>query len=134
MILFLFFFFKKAFQFLFQNVVEKVEYKVSDENKNWTIANRSVWIDSKIYGFSLAIQKFGLDRYKKNISKMTTGFNFILNAMFPHVLQQNMSPNNPTPTNQNYAINSEKLKTTAKKVTSDLASKSSTLLKTPNPS
>lgn len=115
------------------NVVEKVEYKVSDENKNWTVANRSVWIDSKIYGFSLAIQNLGLDRYKKNIVKMTRGFNFILNAMFPHVLQQNLS-NNVTVANPNYALNSDKLKTKAKQVTSDLATKSSTLLKAPNPS
>ncbi|KAL1461679.1 hypothetical protein WDU94_013551 [Cyamophila willieti] len=117
------------------NVVEKVEYRVSEENKQWTTAKRSVWIDSKLYGFSLAIQKFGIERYKKNILKMTNGFNFILNAMFPHVYQQNMMASNTTnASNQNFAINPDRLKETAKKVTSDLATKSSKLLKAPNPS
>jgi PRELI-like family. len=120
---------------LFQSVIEKVEYKVSDENENWTLAKRSVWIDSKMYGFSLAIQKFGLERYKKNILKMTNGFNFILNAMFPNVLQQNANlASTMSSTNQNFAINPDKLKEKAKKVTSDFATKSSKLLNVPNPS
>ncbi|KAI5706362.1 hypothetical protein M8J76_015304 [Diaphorina citri] len=117
------------------SVIEKVEYKVSDENENWTLAKRSVWIDSKMYGFSLAIQKFGLERYKKNILKMTNGFNFILNAMFPNVLQQNANlASTMSSTNQNFAINPDKLKEKAKKVTSDFATKSSKLLNVPNPS
>lgn len=106
-----------------------------DENKDWTTAKRSVWIDSKMYGFSLAIQKFGLERYKKNIIKMTTGFNYILNTMFPQVLQPNLTASHVmTSSNQNFGISPDRLKETAKKVTTDLATKSSKLLKVPNPS
>lgn len=67
----------------FQSVIEKVVYKVSDENKNWTIAERSAWIDSSVFGFSRAIQAFGLDRFKKNCMKMSGGFNYVLAHMFP---------------------------------------------------
>lgn len=75
-----------------QSVIEKVVYKVSDENPDWTIAKRSAWIDSSVYGFSRAIQVFGLDRFKKNCSKMTGGFNYVLAHMFPSTAQF-MNPN-----------------------------------------
>ncbi|KAK0161443.1 hypothetical protein PV327_009913 [Microctonus hyperodae] len=65
------------------NVVEKVVYKVSDENPEWTVAKRSAWIDSSVFGFSRAIQAFGLERFKKNCLKMTGGFNYVLAHMFP---------------------------------------------------
>ncbi|KAK0080299.1 hypothetical protein PV325_000150 [Microctonus aethiopoides] len=65
------------------NVVEKVVYKVSDENPDWTVAKRSAWIDSSVFGFSRAIQAFGLERFKKNCLKMTGGFNYVLAHMFP---------------------------------------------------
>ena len=71
----------------FQSVIEKVVYKVSEENANWTVAKRSAWIDSSVFGFSRAIQAFGLDRFKKNCSKMTGGFNYVLAHMFPHTAQ-----------------------------------------------
>ncbi|XP_057335097.1 PRELI domain-containing protein 1, mitochondrial [Microplitis mediator] len=65
------------------SVIEKVTYKVSDENPEWTVAHRSAWIDSSVFGFSRAIQAFGLDRFKKNCYQMTGGFNFVLANMFP---------------------------------------------------
>lgn len=69
------------------SVVEKVVYKVSDENPNWTVAHRSAWIDSSVFGFSRAIQVFGLDRFKKNCIQMTGGFNYVLAHMFPSTAQ-----------------------------------------------
>ncbi|KZC11094.1 PRELI domain-containing protein 1, mitochondrial [Dufourea novaeangliae] len=69
------------------SVVEKVVYKVSEENPNWTVAKRSAWIDSQVYGFSRPIQAFGLDRFKKNCTLMYTGFNYVLAHMFPHTAQ-----------------------------------------------
>lgn len=62
-------------------------YTVSEENSQWTIASRSAWIESSIFGFSRAIQAFGLDRFKKNCVKMTNGFNFVLANMFPTTAQ-----------------------------------------------
>lgn len=62
-------------------------YKVSDENPQWTVASRSAWIESSIFGFSRAIQAFGLDRFKKNCAKMTSGFNYVLANMFPTTAQ-----------------------------------------------
>lgn len=69
------------------SVTEKVVYRVSDENPEWTVATRSAWIDSQVFGFSRAIQAFGLDRFKKNCSKMSGGFNYVLAHMFPHTAQ-----------------------------------------------
>lgn len=62
-------------------------YRVSEENSEWTVAQRSAWIDSSVFGFSRAIQAFGLDRFKKNCSKMTGGFNYVLAHMFPATAQ-----------------------------------------------
>ncbi|XP_029052783.1 PRELI domain-containing protein 1, mitochondrial [Osmia bicornis bicornis] len=73
------------------SIVEKVVYKVCDENPNWTIAKRSAWIDSRAFGFSRAIQAFGLDKFKKNCKQMYTGFNYVLAHMFPHTAQH-MNP------------------------------------------
>jgi len=64
-----------------------VVYQISDENPDWTIAKRSAWIDSQVFGFSRAIQAFGLDRFKKNCAKMSEGFNYVLANMFPHATQ-----------------------------------------------
>ena len=70
-----------------QSVVEKVVYRVSEDNPEWTVAKRSAWIDSQVYGFSRAIQAFGLDRFRKNCAKMSSGFNYVLEHMFPHTAQ-----------------------------------------------
>ncbi|XP_068244501.1 PRELI domain-containing protein 1, mitochondrial [Palaemon carinicauda] len=64
-------------------VVEKVTYRPSSENSQWTVVERQAWIDSKIFGFGYAIQKFGLERYKKNIQKASAGFLYALNRLFP---------------------------------------------------
>lgn len=36
--------------------IEKVVYKPSPENSQWTVAERKAWIDSKIFGLGYAIQ------------------------------------------------------------------------------
>lgn len=62
-------------------------YQVSEDNPEWTIAKRSAWIDSNVFGFSRPIQAFGLDRFKKTCTKMSTGFNYVLAHMFPSTAQ-----------------------------------------------
>ncbi|XP_011690009.1 PREDICTED: PRELI domain-containing protein 1, mitochondrial [Wasmannia auropunctata] len=69
------------------SIVEKVVYQISEENPEWTVAKRSAWIDSQVFGFSRAIQAFGLDRFKKNCVKMSEGFNYVLANMFPRTTQ-----------------------------------------------
>ncbi|XP_055704049.1 protein preli-like [Phlebotomus papatasi] len=66
------------------SVTEKVVYVTSKENPAKTVAHRSAWIDSQVFGFSRAISAFGLDRFKKNCSKMVTGFDWVLHTMFPN--------------------------------------------------
>lgn len=67
--------------------MEKVVYQSSEENPEWTVAKRSAWIDSQVFGFSRAIQAFGMDRFKKNCMKMSEGFNYVLANMFPQAAQ-----------------------------------------------
>lgn len=65
------------------SVIEKVVYKCDDAQPGKTIAVRSAWIDSQMFGFSRAIRAFGVERFKKNCHKMVAGFNIVLDAMFP---------------------------------------------------
>ncbi|KAJ9596301.1 hypothetical protein L9F63_012668 [Diploptera punctata] len=99
------------------SVVEKVVYTVSKENPNWTIAQRSAWIDSQVFGFGRAIQAFGLERFRKNCQKMVGGFNYVLSTMFPHTAAAKASSSEETSTQ---ISKKEALKDAAKKAT-DLA-------------
>ncbi|XP_045453098.1 protein preli-like [Melitaea cinxia] len=63
------------------SVVERVEYRPSGHGQ--TIAKRSAWIDSQVFGFSRAIRAFGVERFRKNCSQMVSGFNDVLAGMFP---------------------------------------------------
>ncbi|CAH2244469.1 jg15948 [Pararge aegeria aegeria] len=53
------------------SVVERVEYRPAGPGQ--TIAKRSAWIDSQVFGFSRAIRAFGLDRFRKNCNQMVSG-------------------------------------------------------------
>ncbi|XP_014255464.1 protein preli-like [Cimex lectularius] len=98
------------------SVVEKVTYRVSEENPNWTIAERSAWVDSQVLGFGRAIQAFGVERLKKNCVKMVRGFNYVLSSMFPPSIQ----PHAPM-------TNAEKLRDAAKKASELAKAKAETL-------
>ncbi|CAH0678763.1 unnamed protein product [Chilo suppressalis] len=63
------------------SVVERVEYRSVGPAQ--TVARRSAWIDSQVFGFSRAIRAFGVDRFRKNCNQMVNGFNHVLNSMFP---------------------------------------------------
>lgn len=62
--------------FCFQSVVEKVVYRRSDTEPDKTIAIRSAWIDSQMFGVSRAIRSFGCERFKKNCIKMVNRIRF----------------------------------------------------------
>ncbi|KAJ2942150.1 hypothetical protein O0L34_g11066 [Tuta absoluta] len=62
------------------SVVERVEYRACGAV---TVARRSAWIDSQVFGFSRAIRAFGLERFRKNATQMVNGFNHVLQHMFP---------------------------------------------------
>ncbi|CAG2113713.1 unnamed protein product [Medioppia subpectinata] len=63
-------------------VEEKVTYKSSADHNSWTVADRKAWIDSHVFGLSSAVQRFGVERFKKNVNKACQGFNFVLNALY----------------------------------------------------
>lgn len=98
------------------SVVEKVVYTVSEEHPEKTVAIRSAWIDSQVFGFSRAIRAFGCDRFKKNCHKMVSGFDHVLSAMFPLVTGNHTNMNaTPTTAADNYLTKATKLKEAAKK-------------------
>lgn len=66
------------------SVTEKVTYEMSTENPGHTVIRRTAMIDSQVFGFSKAIAAFGLERFKKNCSKMVKGFEHVLSAIYPH--------------------------------------------------
>lgn len=63
--------------------MEKVVYQPSQETPGKTIAYRSAWVDSQLYGFATAMRAFGVDRFRKNCHKTVLGFNHVLASMFP---------------------------------------------------
>ena len=72
----------------YMTIEEKVVYRPTGPNDNWTVAERMAWIDSKYgYGISRAVQAFGYDRFRKNVAKATKGFQFVLDSMYgPKIL------------------------------------------------
>lgn len=70
------------------SVTEKVVYRICDENNSRTAIYRMAWIDSQVFGFSRAIRAFGFERFKKNCSKMLTGFEYVLNTIYPYQTAQ----------------------------------------------
>ncbi|KAG9511233.1 PRELI domain-containing protein 1, mitochondrial, partial [Fragariocoptes setiger] len=56
-------------------VEETCVYKPHPENKAWTMLERKVIIDSKLYGLTgRAVKAFGLERYRYNAKKSDKGF------------------------------------------------------------
>jgi hypothetical protein len=65
------------------SIEEKCTYRSSPENGDWTEMKREACINSSVYGFSYALQKFGLERFKSNAAKSLKGFNIVLNRLYP---------------------------------------------------
>lgn len=66
-----------------QSVIEKVVYSPDPSNPGQTVAVRSAWIDSNMYGFRRAIESFGMDRFRKNCTQAAQGFNYVLSQLYP---------------------------------------------------
>ncbi|XP_054167251.1 PRELI domain-containing protein 1, mitochondrial-like [Oppia nitens] len=94
---------------------EKVTYKSSDDDKEWTVAERKAWIDSNVFGLSAAVQRFGLERFKKNVSKTCQGFNFVLNTLYGNLNADQLVPTFDNRLNQIHPLLKEKLKEKALK-------------------
>lgn len=110
---------------IFQNVVEKVVYSASDSNSALTVAERSVWVESKMFGLSRAIEAFGIERFRKNCGKAVNGFNYVLNNMFPKPAPLQVSEDTATFTPT--VSGKEKLMGAAKKATHLAKTKAETI-------
>ncbi|EDV98489.1 protein preli-like [Drosophila grimshawi] len=122
---------KKTFTTFTRNLGMKKIMKVdeivvySEQRDGRTLAVRRAFISSQVFGFSRAIRAFGIERFKLNGNKASSGFNYVLRRMFPqHQLQAAASTVNPqqntadvalaTTTNHSSSSKSESLKRTAK--------------------
>ncbi|XP_062856224.1 PRELI domain containing 1a [Trichomycterus rosablanca] len=62
-------------------VEERCLYTVNPDNSSLTEIKREAWISSSLYGFSRAVQEFGLARFKSSVMKTMKGFEYILAKM-----------------------------------------------------
>jgi len=106
------------------NLVEKVVYTVSENDGNLTVAERSAWVESKMFGVSRAIEAFGIDRYRKNSVKAVKGFSYVLNNIFPKSGMADFGPCTPAVSGK------EKLMGAAKKATHLAKTKAETIYAT----
>lgn len=96
---------------------------MNEDNTNLTVAERSAWVESKMFGLSRAIEAFGIDRFKKNSGKAVRGFNFVLNNLFANPgMAMHQDESVTTSVNK-----TEKLKEAAKKATNLAKSKAETI-------
>lgn len=73
-------------------VVEKCVYRPSKDDRHATECTKEAWVDSSIYGFSRAIQAFGVDRFRKNATRATKGLEYILLKTYePESLPEHMT-------------------------------------------
>ncbi|XP_058890479.1 PRELI domain-containing protein 1, mitochondrial-like isoform X4 [Acipenser ruthenus] len=62
-------------------VEERCVYSMSQEKQAWSLAKREAWISSGVFGFSRAIQEFGLARFKSNQTKAMRGLDYALSIL-----------------------------------------------------
>lgn len=64
----------------FMGTTEKVIFR--PDGRNSTKVEKSIWIESDVFGFQSAIRKFGVDRFKRNCLMATSGFDFVLQRIY----------------------------------------------------
>jgi len=79
----------------FLTIEEKVTYTVSPESKEWTVAERKAWVNSNMSGISRAVSAFGMERFRHNVVKACSGFQFVLDAMFSPPETNNIDHSTP---------------------------------------
>jgi hypothetical protein len=66
------------------SITEHVVYKPVLDHPNQTIAERTAWVSSQIYGLRRAIESFGIERFRKNCIKAAAGYNYVMNNLYGH--------------------------------------------------
>ncbi|KFO27745.1 PRELI domain-containing protein 1, mitochondrial [Fukomys damarensis] len=59
-------------------VEEQCVYCENSYNSGWTEIHWETWVSSSLFGVSRAVQEFGLDCFKSNVTKTMKGFEYIL--------------------------------------------------------
>lgn len=62
----------------FMLCVEKVCYHPNPLRPDETLAIKEVWVESGLYGIRSAVKNFGIERFKKNCTRATEGFNHVM--------------------------------------------------------
>jgi len=76
------------------SVEEKCTYYVSPENENWTCCRKQAWIKCGVAGLSFAVERFGVERYKKNAKKAELGLEYVVERLFflPKLMASSSAP------------------------------------------
>ena len=92
------------------SIEEKCTYRPDPANPNAaTLLRREAWIRSSIRGFSGVIQRFGVKRFRDNITKANSGFTSVLHRLFPPPA----APPNSTPSSKSRRPTSSSSSSTA---------------------
>ncbi|KAK6178465.1 hypothetical protein SNE40_013253 [Patella caerulea] len=92
-------------------IIEKCDYIQNPENLRTTQCNRWAWFQSSFYGFRRALQAFGVERYKSNVTKNVKGFNTTLEQLFMTDIPQQTKTKQKLTEKAKHAVDLAKSKT-----------------------
>ncbi|XP_064389039.1 PRELI domain-containing protein 1, mitochondrial-like [Halichondria panicea] len=78
------------------SIEEKCTYYTCPEDNSWTCCRKQAWIRSGLMGLSRAVEKFGVERYKKNAKKAEAGLVTVIERLF-YVPSFSDTPTKPRP-------------------------------------
>lgn len=107
---------------------ERCVYRPNPESHGAsTVVERQAWVASSLFGFTTAIQAFGMERFKQNLSKTKKGFVYVLENLFPNA-QGTQIETKTILAGNTVSDRSDKLRETAKKATELAKSKAVPLM------
>jgi len=65
----------------FMVAVEKITFQPCPQEPGHTVALKQGWVESNFYGLRSAIKNFGMESFKRNITRSTQGFNHVLERL-----------------------------------------------------
>jgi len=64
------------------SITEFVVYKPNDVHLNQTLAERTAWVTSQVFGLRRAIESWGIERFRKNCIKAAEGYTYVMQNLY----------------------------------------------------